>query len=297
MKVRVLIENKETPFFISEHGLSLLIEQNNKKILFDTGSSSKFMDNAKKLRLDLSNINYLILSHAHYDHTSGTISFIKEYNYDKNIYVGKGFMNNKYSLYDSYEYKGTPFEISELKNLVYVDNELKIDEDFTLYSNFKENNSFEHIASNFFILNKNYEKDYFIDETVLTVNTDKGIVLIVGCSHVGICNIIDEVIKRSNKKIRGIIGGFHLSKCNTDYVLEIIEKLKKYDLEFICPMHCTGYENLFRKEFKEKCKILEVGDLLDLEGIKKEYKMRSNKLLDEEYGKQTDRNYKDGDRN
>ena len=293
MKLRVLIENKETPFFLYEHGLSLLIEYNNKLVLFDTGRSSNFIENAKKLRLDLSKIDYLVLSHAHYDHTSGTIPFIKEYDYKNNIYVGKGFTNNKYSLYENYEYKGTPFKMEELKNIVYVDNELKIDEDFSLFSNFKYNDNNSH----FYILNKNYEKDLFVEETVLSINTDKGLVLIVGCSHAGINNIVSEIISRTNKKIRGIIGGFHLSDLSSDECLKVIEKLKKHDLEFICPMHCTGHDSLFRKEFKNKCKILEVGDLLDLDGIKKEYKMRSNKLLDEEYGNQTDRNYKDGDRN
>lgn len=293
MRIRVLIENKETPFFLYEHGLSLLIEYNNKLVLFDTGKTSNFIENAKKLRLDLSKIDYLVLSHAHYDHTSGTIPFIKEYNYKKKIYVGNGFTNNKYSLYDDYVYKGIPFKMDELNNVIYVEDNLKIDDDFSLYSNFKYSDS----SSHFYILNKNYEKDLFIEETVLTINTDKGLVLVVGCSHAGITNIVDEIISRTNKKIRGIIGGFHLSECKIDEVLKVIEKLKNYDLEFICPMHCTGYDSLFRKEFKNKCKILEVGDLLALDEIKKEYKTRNNKLLDEEYGKQTDRNYKDGDRN
>ena len=293
MRIRVLIENKETPFFLYEHGLSLLIEYNNKTILFDTGKTSNFIENAKKLRLDLSKIDYLILSHAHYDHTSGTIPFIKEYNYKNNIYVGLGFSNNKYSLYDDYVYKGIPFKMEELENVIYVKDSLNLDNDISLYSNFKYNDP----SSHFYLLNKNYEKDLFIEETVLTINTDKGLVLIVGCSHAGITNIVDEIISRTNKKIRGIIGGFHLSECKIDEVLKVIGKLEKYDLEFICPMHCTGYDSIFRKEFKNKCKILEVGDLLALDEVKKEYKTRNNKLLDEEYGKQTDRNYKDGDRN
>ena len=293
MRIRVLIENKETPFFISEHGLSLLIEYNNKKILFDTGKSSNFIENAKKLRIDLSKIDYLVLSHAHYDHTTGTIPFIKEYDYKNKIFVGFGFTNNKYSLYDDYEYKGIPFKMEELNNLVYVKNNLIIDDDFSLYSNFK----YEDMNSHFYILNKNYEKDNFMEELCLAIDTPKGLVLVVGCSHAGICNIVDEVIKRTKKKIRGIIGGFHLSNLSIDECSKVIEKLKNYDLEFICPLHCTGFDSLFRKEFKEKCKILEVGDLFTLDETKKEYKMRSNKLLDEEYGKQTDRNYKDGDRN
>lgn len=295
MKIRCLIENKETPFFIFEHGLSLLIDES---ILFDTGKTSNFINNAKKLNIDLSKVEKIILSHAHYDHTGGIIDFIKEYDYKGNVYVGNEFMDNKYSLEDgNYIYKGIPFKLDELPNIKYVKNDLKLDKNITLYNGFTENNLFERINDKFYILDKTYIKDLFLEETVITIDTDKGLVLIVGCSHVGICNIADEIIKRTNKKIRGIIGGLHLSKESEEYAKKIIEKLKKYDLEFICPIHCSGYEKLFRQEFKNKCKILESGDLFEIDEVKKEYKTRNNKSLDEAYGEQTDRNYKDGDRN
>ena len=298
MKIRCLIENKETPFFLYEHGLSLLIEVNNKKILFDTGKTSNFLSNAKKLNIDLSDISYLVLSHAHYDHTGGVIDFIKNNNYNEKVYVGNNFLDNKYSLEDNnYVYKGTPFKISELKTIEYVNDRYELDKDITLFNNFKELNNFEKISDKFYILDKDYKKDLFLDEVSLAINTDKGLIVIVGCSHAGICNIISEIEKRTNKKIRGIIGGFHLSKESETYAKKVIEELKKYNLEFICPIHCSGHEKLFRLEFKNKCKILESGDLFVIDEVKKEYKTKSNKALDEVYGEQTDRNYKDGDRN
>ncbi len=298
MKIRCLIENKETPFLLYEHGLSLLIEYNNKKILFDTGKTNSFLSNAKKLNINLNDIDYVILSHAHYDHSGGVIDFIKESNYTKNIYVGYGFKDNKYSLENNeYIYKGIPFKLNELNNLVIVNKELIIDENIALYSDFKENNNFEKIGNKFYILDKEYKKDLFIDEQVLTINTNKGLILIVGCSHAGICNIIDEVIKRTNKNIRGIVGGFHLSKESSEYALNVINKLKEYNLEFICPIHCSGHEKLFRQVFKNKCKILESGDSIVIDEIIKEYKTKSNDKLSDSYAEWTDRNYKDGDRN
>ena len=298
MKIRCLIENNETPFFISEHGLSLLIEFNNKKILFDTGKTSSFLNNAKKLNIDLKNIDYLVLSHAHYDHTGGVIDFIRENNFKKDIFVGTNFKANKYSLEDgNYIYKGTPFKIEELNNLKYVDNELKIDNIYLL-NNFKELNNYEKINDKFYVLkNKTYEKDLFTDELVLAIDTPTGLILFVGCSHVGICNIIDQVKNRLNKNIRGVIGGFHLSTYNSDYALKIINKLKDYNLEFISPLHCSGHEKLFKQEFKNKCKMLYSGDFFTIDEKNKEYKTKQNKALDDLYGEQTDRNYKDGDRN
>ena len=298
MKIRCLIENKETPFLLYEHGLSLLIEYNSKLILFDTGKTNSFLSNAKKLNIDLSNIDYLVLSHAHYDHTGGVIEFVKENNYKNNIYIGNGFKDNKYSLEDNnYTYKGIPFKLNDIKNTIYIDNSYIISEKITLYNNFKELNNFEHISPKFYILDKEYIKDKFIDEVVLTIDTSKGLIVIVGCSHVGICNILDEVKNRSNRPIRGVIGGFHLSKENTEYASKIIDKLKNYNLEFICPIHCSGHEKLFRQAFKNKCKILESGDLFNIDEDIKEYKTKSNDKLKDDYAEWTDRNYKDGDRN
>lgn len=297
MKIRCLIENNETPFFICEHGLSLLIEYEGKRILFDTGMTNSFLNNAKKLNIDLKNIDYLVLSHAHYDHTGGVIDFIKENNYKNNIYVGNNFKANKYSLEEgNYIYKGIPFKIEELSNINYVNELLKIDNIYFL-NNFKELNNFEKINDKFYVLDKDYKKDLFTDELVLAFDTPTGLILIVGCSHVGICNIISQVKDRLNKPIRGVIGGFHLSTYNDEYALKIINKLKEFNLEFISPIHCSGHEKLFKQEFKNKCKMLYSGDLFSVDEVKKEYKTKNNKALDDLYGEQTDRNYKDGDRN
>ena len=297
MKIRCLIENNETPFFISEHGLSLLIEYNNKKILFDTGKTNSFLNNAKKLNINLSDIDYLVLSHAHYDHTGGVIDFIKENNYKNSVFVGNNFKANKYSLEEgNFIYKGIPFDIKELKNINYVNDYLKVD-DLYLLNNFKELNSFEKINDKFYILDKDYIKDLFTDELVLAIDTPSGIILFVGCSHVGIVNIINQVKDRLNKRIRGVVGGFHLSTYSDEYATKIIKKLKEFDLDFICPIHCSGHEKLFKQEFKNKCKMLYSGDLFSVDEVKKEYNMKKNKALDDLYGEQTDRNYKDGDRN
>lgn len=297
MKIRCLIENNETPFFISEHGLSLLIEYNNKKILFDTGKTNSFLNNAKKLNINLSDIDYLVLSHAHYDHTGGVIDFIKENNYKNSVFVGNNFKANKYSLEEgNFIYKGIPFDIKELKNINYVNDYLKID-DLYLLNNFKELNNFEKINDKFYILDKDYIKDLFTDELALAIDTPSGIILFVGCSHVGIINIINQVKDRLNKRIRGVVGGFHLSTYSDEYATKIIKKLKEFDLDFISPIHCSGHEKLFKAEFKNRCKMLYSGDFFTIDEEKKDYKMKHNKTLDDLYGEQTDRNYKDGDRN
>jgi 7,8-dihydropterin-6-yl-methyl-4-(beta-D-ribofuranosyl)aminobenzene 5'-phosphate synthase len=262
MKITVLIENKENSSFIYEHGLSLLIEADDKKILFDTGSTDKFLLNAQKSNTDLSDIDFVCLSHAHYDHTGGLLTFIKETNYKNKIYVGNSFNNNKYKFENNkYSYLGTPFKTNEIKNLIFVNKLITINNVY-LMNNFTQNNDFEKVDSKFFVLNRNYEKDIFTDELVLAIDSNNGLILIVGCAHVGICNIIDETIKRLNKRVKAVIGGFHLSKKNIDNVLKTVDYLKKYNLEFISPLHCSGNEDIFTKTFQDKCKILKSGDSL-----------------------------------
>ena len=95
MKITTLIEdksgNKEDLYI--EHGLSLYIEVDDKNILLDTGESGKFIDNAKKLDIDLKNLDYVILSHGHYDHSGGLIRLIEEINPDIKLYIGSEFFN------------------------------------------------------------------------------------------------------------------------------------------------------------------------------------------------------------
>lgn len=275
-KAITLIENNpdDNNTLLSEHGLSIYIEVDEMKILFDTGKSGDFINNAEKLNVDLSNIDYLLLSHGHYDHSGGFKILVDRIGSPFKIIVGEGFFNEKYKLMDNntYRYNGNPFDEDYInKNNISVsyvkDDVFYINENIMIFSNFKRNNDFE-IQNKFFRIKKNEEfiLDNFSDEIVLAVKKNEGLMIILGCSHVGVVNILETIMKRTGMPIYGIIGGSHLVEADEERVSETIEFFKENNIKIIAMSHCTGeiaIEKL-KNEFKDKFVYNNTGNIINL---------------------------------
>lgn len=272
-KLTTLIENhidKEEKYR-SEHGFSILIEGIDKerpiRVLMDTGKSGLFFDNAIKMGISLENLDALCISHAHYDHAGGVKRLLKESNIGK-IYVGKNFFQEKYYKKKDGSWKniGISFSKKELEVDKIAIYEMKEDTQMifpgiTLYQNFEQSVDYESLNPNFFVKRKDsgYTKDYFDDEIAVTLDVEDGLIVIVGCSHPGIMNIIKTIEKRSRKKICGIVGGTHLMEADGERLRKTIEDLKERKINIMAVSHCTGEENLqiikenFGKSFIFNC--------------------------------------------
>ncbi len=247
-----------------EHGLSMKVEYKGRTLLFDTGQTGIFLDNADKMDVDLSALSDIILSHGHYDHTGGLKCYL-ERNNEKNIYVGKSFFDKKFRKNQdgSIVYNGNPFlsidteEHVEPANVSIIKKSnstvrmidsarYKLDEGIWLIREFEMTNNFEKLDNRFFIgRNSEYYLDRFQDELVLCLETSKGIVIIAGCSHVGIINIVHNIQKHFNgAQIRGIIGGTHLISAEEERLNRTLEELEQLNLEFLAVSHCTGDDNI-----------------------------------------------------
>ena len=232
-KITTLIENNpdDNNLLFSEHGLSLYIEIDEIKILFDTGESGDFIKNAEKLNVDLSNLNYVVLSHGHYDHTGGFRKLVDKIGNSYKLIVGKDFFNNKYKLVEkgNYKYIGNSFDKKYIHQnniqVKYIEEDIfYITENIMIFSNFKRSNDFEQINKIFQIKqDENYIVDDFSDEIVLVVKHEKGLIVIVGCSHVGIVNILETIIERTGMPIYGIVGGTHLIEADEQRLKNTIE--------------------------------------------------------------------------
>lgn len=249
MKITTLIENfkGEDSKLYNEHGLSMFIETPECKILFDTGKSGDFVYNAKMLNIDLSKIDYLVLSHAHYDHCNGVKRLLQTYDAKPQLVVSKYFFQNikKYHLREGYKYIGPNFTKNyiESKNIKinYVDDFMKINKDITVFSNFSRTNNFENLNLAMKVkVDDEYVVDTFKDEIALTIDTQKGLLIILGCSHLGVVNIINSIKQRTNKNIYGIIGGTHLVEASKERIDETINYLNSLDIKLIGTSHCTG---------------------------------------------------------
>lgn len=253
MKITSLAENTvHTDYLGSEHGLSLYIETDKNKILFDMGQSSLFSENAEKLSIDLSDVDIAVLSHGHYDHGGGLKKFL-EINKKAPVYLSKIAFGDYYNGTD--KYIGLDKNLSCSDRLIYTDGTYVIDDSLTLFSCRNRAKNHKHIPSG---LNKLSEGEFlpddFLHEQYLMIEENGKRILISGCSHQGILNIMDWF------KPDILVGGFHFSKFSLDDTLkEFAEYLNGFNCEYYT-CHCTGAEQFdFMKKYMNSLFYLSTG--------------------------------------
>jgi 7,8-dihydropterin-6-yl-methyl-4-(beta-D-ribofuranosyl)aminobenzene 5'-phosphate synthase len=242
IKILTLIENhvyKQGLF--SEHGLAFYIETGNKKILFDTGQSALFLQNAKMLGVDIGDIDTVVISHGHYDHTGGLNSFLKV-NREAKIYIkNEAFMQ---------KYLGNERFIGMLLDPVlsdgrveYVNNITEIDEGIFIMPDIPVVNEIDTNFSRFKIRKpEGFENDVFNDELFLAITGKNVLSIISSCSHRGITNIIAAAIKHFNMPVNLVLGGFHIKDCSTSQYVSITNYLEQISPKSIGVCHCTGID-------------------------------------------------------
>ncbi len=260
MKVIVLTENTTSnQNLLCEHGLSLYIETEKYKILFDMGQTDLFAENAKKLGVDLTAVDLAILSHGHYDHGGGLRKFL-EINKTAPVYISKYAFEPYYN--GTEKYIGLDVSLAESDRLVYAKDGEEIAEGLTLYHCNDKKRSY-NLGS--FGLNKKtgdlFEPDDFLHEQYLCIEEDGKRTLVSGCSHKGILNIVEWFMPDV------LIGGFHFSTLALDARLEEYAKvLESFETQYYT-CHCTGeaqYE--FMKKTIQKLSYISVGDVVQILG-------------------------------
>ena len=247
MKVTVLIDNKkkdEASPLKAEWGLSLLIEFEGHEYLLDSGQSENFALNASALGKSISDIEYGILSHNHYDHANGIETFFLQ-NKNAKFYLREGTKENTYHKHwIFYEYIG--MHKGWLKK--YADRFVFASKDFCVAPNvyliphktpgLEAKGKAAHLSMK---LNHKYSYDNFYYEQSLVFDTEEGLVIFNSCSHGGADNIVREVGETfKGKKIKAVIGGFHLFCLDDREVKSFAQRLDNLEVEKIVTGHCTG---------------------------------------------------------
>lgn len=251
MKILTLIENLVyKQGLIAEHGLSVYIETENRKILFDTGQSGLFLQNAVALGISIDDIDALVLSHGHYDHTGGLYPFLKK-NSKAKIYAKDGIFTPKYS--GRTRFIGTPFNEELLKNrLVYVDKITEIAENIFIMPDIDIYNSTDTHFNGMNINGDNgFVPDEFDDELFLTIKQHEKINVVTACSHRGITNICTTVTEYFKLPVGLILGGFHTKECSVEQYGQIGSYFRLLQPESIGVCHCTGIEKF--AELRRDC--------------------------------------------
>lgn len=272
-KCTILLENSKSELLSTkvEHGLSLLIEVDNNKFIFDVGASGIFQYNAHLMNIDLSEIKSVVLSHSHYDHCSGLLSLCENQQID-NLYVGDGFFAPKYAKTNSVlTYLGCGFDQDYLANknvkVNFVDNKYKLMDRVFLFSKFQKEYEDEIIPERFVHGDEDsLIKDKFEDEVVVVIENENSLSMIVGCAHRGILSMIKSVNDHFDKKVSKVIGGAHLCEASEERLLRTAKELVNLGVEesFFC--HCSGraITEVLKKEGKIKANNVATGDIIQL---------------------------------
>lgn len=248
VSVTVLMENSHAvnKSLKYEHGLSLFIKTPKNKILFDFGSSDIFLYNAQRMDIDLNDLDVVVCSHGHYDHSGGFADFVSKYKIKKLI-TGEGFFEPKYRADDSkFAYIGNPFNKQLLldNNIEHIEckDVYKIDDNCYVFSGFKRTTPYEEASSNFVCgnLNEDMKVDNFNDEICLVIKTDNELCLLTACSHPGIVNMVKSVGEYFNSNVTSIYGGIHLVEADDERIKNTIADMKKLGLKKAGFCHCSG---------------------------------------------------------
>lgn len=244
--------------FLAEHGFSVLIENKNENILFDTGKTSLVLKhNLNNIRP--STVDKVIISHGHYDHTGG-LAALRGYNPELFLHPiarkPKYAIENNKSRYIGMDEEYTNFSVNLISET------RKIGSDMWILTGVERVTDFEFIPSTLFMKEDgNLFKDTFSDELSLVIKNKKGLIVISGCSHRGIVNILLSVREHFQDEIYAVIGGAHLMTASTKQIHRTLEEFKKIEPNIIALGHCTGINALckFRETFKETFTPMESG--------------------------------------
>jgi len=258
-------------YFSGEPGLSFLIETEGKKILFDTGYSDLFLKNAQKLNENLLDLDFIVLSHGHLDHTGGlphliqhmTTSVIHKMPVKKPLIVAhphcfyprpKPPLPNIGSIVPADELS-RHFPIKTSIEPVWLSDRLVFLGQIERTFDFEE---FDPGTRTIIMNNGAEEKDFLLDDSALAFRAARGLVIITGCSHAGICNIVEQARKVcGDNRIIDIIGGLHLLTPGRQRIDNTGLYLKGLNLDALHACHCTSFSS--KIELARESLLKEVG--------------------------------------
>ncbi len=264
MRLVCLVENiKGNKDLLCEHGLSFYIETAKHRILMDTGASSLFAENAQKLGVDLNTVDIAFLSHGHYDHAGGIMTFAGLNQYAP-IWMQRSATDAYYHKTETEErYIGIAPEIKDLSQVRFADGNLQIDEELSVFTKVTERRLWP--AGNLELKQKvteglvaetpeqddaiqaEFVQDEFAHEQYLVISEGTKKVLISGCAHNGILNILNKYKELYGTEPDAVFSGFHMRKKegyteeDIETIREIARELTGLNTKFFTG-HCTGEE-------------------------------------------------------
>jgi len=278
LKITTVIENtvaSPSSGLNCEPGLSFYLEYQGKKVLFDTGASEKMVENARTLQIPLEEIDLCVISHGHFDHTGG-LERVLDLNQKVRVILKEG-ADGAYFFKLGFLKKdiGVPSSLFERyrDRIQFIRNDLEPLPGFALITKIKRTRPL--VKGNAKLLKKiegKYVRDDFAHELVASLKTPKGMVVITGCSHNGVLNMVDAVKEKyPDEPIAAVIGGFHLMgipllknsmSISPAEVERLAQEMVDYRIGKTYTMHCTGAKayGIMKKVMGDRLEYLASGD-------------------------------------
>ena len=261
VKLTTLSENTANYGFLAEWGLSILIEADGTRILLDTGTSFAAVHNAALMGIDLSAIDRIVLSHGHGDHTGGLREVVRrrgrvEVVAHPNVWAAKYVHRDGE---EGEQYNGMPFSREELESLgarfTLAKDPVRITDRIMTTGEIPMLTDYEQIEDNLFTREGGaLQPDRLSDDLAVILDADFGLVVVLGCAHRGIVNMLRHAQNLTGKElVYAAIGGTHLLRASDERVERTIAALKEMGIQRLGVSHCTGFHASMRlaQEFRE----------------------------------------------
>lgn len=257
MKITVLLDNKNSnPNTVAEQGLSLFIEDSLTKIVFDTGRRDTFVRNAIALGVNLQDTTHVILSHGHHDHCGGICFFDKHLltlNGTKapilvahpDVFSKRGLYFNLFGYHFMWRNLGSPVSREQVEKrfrCILHRKPFWIHKNLVFLGQIPSRESLQkRLGLGLIVKDGRLTKDLIDDDSALVYKTKSGLVVIVGCAHSGICNIIEYAKQvTQEKKVYAVIGGFHLRSASKQAIKCVADYFQTQEIRIVHGCHCTG---------------------------------------------------------
>jgi 7,8-dihydropterin-6-yl-methyl-4-(beta-D-ribofuranosyl)aminobenzene 5'-phosphate synthase len=247
LRITILCENTAAQAgLIGEHGFSALIERGKEKVLFDTGQGLGLIHNAELLGVDLQGIKEVVLSHGHYDHTGGLKDLLIETG-GARITAHPHIFEAKYARREGeMRYIGIPFSPTAIEgwggDLMLSEAAAEVAPGITTTGVVPRITPFEGKDKDLLVKTDNgFKEDELLDDLSVIIDTPKGTVVLLGCAHAGLINILSHVKDLTGKdSFHWVLGGTHLGFYGPERLEEVIGELRSFSIDNIGVSHCTG---------------------------------------------------------